>query len=375
MIRPKGRRTAVVAGMRCAGALAVFLCGWIVSGCGTPAQPLPPTLKLPELVKDLSARRVGDTVHLKWTTSRRSTDNVVIQGKVSFYIWRKPGTGKGDRVGDSSAEAGEEAEFADQLPSELQKGAPSLITYTVELLNHQGHSAGLSNLAYSAAGAAPPAVLDLSATVTKEGVLLHWAALENYGGPETFRIHRTMLDADSAKKASSAGTGEVPASMTLLVTPKEGKDRGMALDASATFGHRYEYWIERLIHDEVGGKPVEIVSGPSNLIRVNAKDVFPPLPPEALVAVAVAEQGTIDLSWSPNTEADLAGYVVYRAEAGGNAERISPANAPVIAPTYRDATAQAGHTYRYWVSAVDTSGNESARSAEATETLPAAGTN
>lgn len=344
----------------------------MISGCGTPAQPLPPTLKLPEMVKDLSASRVGDTVHLKWTTTRRSTDNVLLQGKVPFYIWRKPGTGKGDLVGDSSADAGEGAEFADVLPAELQKGAPSLITYAIELLNHQGHSAGLSNVAYSAAGTAPPAVLDLTATVTKEGVLLHWAALENYGGPETFRIHRTLLDGAPAKKSSATGANDVPASMTLLVTPKGGKDRGMALDASALFGHRYEYWIERLIHDEVGGKALEIVSGPSNLIRVEAKDVFPPAPPEALAAVAVADQGAIDLSWSPNSETDLEGYVVYRAEGGGKPERISAANAPVIAPTYRDAAARAGHTYHYSVSAVDASGNESARSSEVTETLPAA---
>ena len=361
-----------MAAMRRAGALAVFLCGWMISGCGTPAQPLPPTLKLPELAKDLSASRVGDTVHLKWTISRRSTDNVLLEGKTSYYVWRKPGTGKGELVGDSSSEPGEPAEFADQLPPELQKGSPTLITYTVELLNHQGHSAGLSNVAYSAAGSAPPAVLDLNATVTNEGVLLHWAVLESYGAPETFRIHRTMLDAGSTKKSSSLGANEVPANMTLLVTPKDGKDRGKALDASAVFGHRYEYWIERLNHDVVGGRPLDIVSGPSNIIRVDAKDVFPPLPPEDLAAVAVADQAAIDLSWSPNTEADLAGYVVYRAEAGGNAERISPANAPVIAPTYRDAAAQAGHTYRYSVSAVDTSGNESARSAEVTETLPSA---
>jgi hypothetical protein len=370
MIRPPRRNTAFVAGMRCAGALAILLCGWMISGCGTPAQPLPPTLKLPELVKDLSASRVGDTVHLKWTISHRSTDNVLLQRKVPYYIWRKPGTGKGELVGDSSSEAGEGAEFADQLPPELQKGPPTLITYTVELLNYQGHSAGLSNVAYSAAGEAPPAVLDLDATVTNEGVLLHWAVLESNTGPETFRIHRTMLDTAPAKKTSPLGGNDVPTSMTLLVTPKDGKDRGNALDSSAVFGHRYEYWIERLIHDVVGGKPLEIVSGPSNKIRVNAKDVFPPKPPEALAAVAVADQGAIDLSWSPNTEADLAGYVVYRGEAGGSAERISLANAPVIAPTYRDATAQAGHTYRYSVSAVDTSGNESARSAEATETMP-----
>src|SRR4051794_28795709 len=110
MIRPEGRKTAVAAGIRCAGALALLLCGSIgsismLSGCGTPGQPLPPTLKLPEMVKDLSASRVGDTVRLKWTISRRSTDNVLLEGKISYYIWRQPGTGKGDLVGDSSAEA------------------------------------------------------------------------------------------------------------------------------------------------------------------------------------------------------------------------------------------------------------------------------
>ena len=91
-------------------------------------------------------------------------------------------------------------------------------------------------------------------------------------------------------------------------------------------------------------------------------------------AVAAAgENGAgpaIDLSWQPNTEADLAGYVVYCCEGdGGVAKWFSPA-APVVEPAFHDPQVQPGHTYRYAVSAVDSGGHESARSAETQETVP-----
>ena len=88
---------------------------------------------------------------------------------------------------------------------------------------------------------------------------------------------------------------------------------------------------------------------------------------------ALPISSVIDLNWRPGTEADLAGYVVYRREAGqpeSSWQRISPAQ-PVAAPDYHDANVQPGHTYRYAVSAVDQQGHESARSAEAEETVPA----
>ena len=53
------------------------------------------------------------------------------------------------------------------------------------------------------------------------------------------------------------------------------------------------------------------------------------------------------------------GYHVYRAEGDGEFQKIATL---VEAPAYSDATAQKGKRYRYAVTAVDTSGNESARS-------------
>ena len=106
------------------------------------------------------------------------------------------------------------------------------------------------------------------------------------------------------------------------------------------------------------------------------RDTFPPHAPSGLEAVpggATAADRSIDLSWTPDTDADLAGYIVYRQEVdekgivAGTATRLNLT--PVAGPAYRDQTAMAGHRYAYRVSAVDTAGNESAPSAEVQETL------
>jgi fibronectin type 3 domain-containing protein len=106
------------------------------------------------------------------------------------------------------------------------------------------------------------------------------------------------------------------------------------------------------------------------------RDIFPPQTPTGLEAApggATAADRSIDLSWSPNSEDDLAGYFVYRQEidskgaAAGTATRLN--QTPVVGPAYRDQTAMAARRYSYQVSAVDTAGNESARSDAVQETL------
>ena len=75
------------------------------------------------------------------------------------------------------------------------------------------------------------------------------------------------------------------------------------------------------------------------------------------------------LSWSPSPEADVAGYIVYRAPVGGDFERIGSISAP--GTTYVDRTVPRG-TYRYVVTAQDKAArpNESARSNEVRVSLP-----
>jgi hypothetical protein len=61
--------------------------------------------------------------------------------------------------------------------------------------------------------------------------------------------------------------------------------------------------------------------------------------------------------------ADLAGYVVFRAEGEGAPVRLT--EKPISDTFFTDTTVQPGRRYRYTVVAMDTSGNVSAASPEA----------
>jgi fibronectin type 3 domain-containing protein len=74
------------------------------------------------------------------------------------------------------------------------------------------------------------------------------------------------------------------------------------------------------------------------------------------------------LIWAPDTDADLAGYNIYRREEGAESRRVN--GEPVKASAFRDSNVASGHTYFYSVSAVDARGNESAPSDEQSEKVP-----
>jgi hypothetical protein len=94
-------------------------------------------------------------------------------------------------------------------------------------------------------------------------------------------------------------------------------------------------------------------------------DTFPPAAPKELKAVATA--GAINLIWEPNSEADVAGYIVLRGIwPGETLEPITPA--PITETTYSDST-KPGTRYVYGVQAVDRAGNVSPISNRADDTV------
>ena len=82
-----------------------------------------------------------------------------------------------------------------------------------------------------------------------------------------------------------------------------------------------------------------------------------------------APQHSVDLSWSASNSNDVVGYNVYRGtKTGGSYTKI---NSIVGASTdYTDATVQAGQTYFYVTTAVDTGGLESTFSNEVKAVVP-----
>jgi hypothetical protein len=405
-------------------ALAALLTA-CAAGCASPGQPHPPSLNLPEPVKDLTAERVGDVVRLHWTTPRTTTERIDIKGPMAAEICRitmtapVPKTPACALVTRQVVQSGP-TQAEEALPPVLTVDPPALLAYRVQIFNSHGRSAGLSPEAFAAAGAAPPPVDQLRATPTHDGAMLEW---QQTNSPAAVELDRLPVGPDGVvvepaprkpeSKSSSRSTIKKPADrpqrpapasspkplkMTAsapaevkLRTPIQptdvrgtdvrgtdagGTDAGGTIDHTVEKGATYRYTAQRVRSVSLGGHALEIRGIVSQPVTVVMRDIFPPQPPSGLEAVpggATASDRSIDLSWTPSADADLAGYNVYRQDidskgaAAGTAARLNVT--PVVGPAYRDQTAVAGRRYAYRVTAVDTAGNESAPSADVQEIL------
>jgi hypothetical protein len=366
------RKTLRVAQVLTSGIISI-----LIAGCGQTGTPLAPSLWLPTPVADLTVSRVADHVTLKWTTPRRTTDKLLLKGPQSVRVCRREGHGPCLTVGNVSFPPDKTANYDDVLPSDLIAGPPKVLEYSVEVLNPHGHSAGASNIAYAAAGSSPPPFVRPRGEASANGVILEWQPAPLTGSKHKIEIQRTLLSTPTAsspeskpKSALGVSTSTLVKERTLVVRLPPEDDTGRALDPDAALDQRYCYRISRVVTVVVAGESLDIEGPLSPEILVDTKDIFPPAAPTGLAAVGAPDEGAIDLSWSPNTENDLAGYAVYRSEASGEAMRISPPAKPLEIPAFRDLTAKPGRDYSYSVTAIDRDGNQSARSADVKESLP-----
>jgi hypothetical protein len=345
--------------------------GWLciltlagLTACGVPGIPKPPSLNLPQPVTDLRAVRKGDRVFLAWTVPTRTTDSLTVRKLGPTQVCRSTSaamTDCGTAVGEAAApevlKKDEKAKqgFADPLPTTLLSDSPSAeVFYAVSSLNENGRSAGLSNVAAVPAVVAPAPPPDFQAQITADGVVMSWKETEAAEATHFYRVYRRAEGTTTDVVASEAPWGS-----TQLV------DHNFEWEKT----YAYRATVVTVIHAE--GKPdVTFESADTPAVKVFAHDVFPPAVPSGVQAVfsGVGQQPFIDLIWAPDTDADLAGYNVYRREEGGEARKIN--SGVVAAPAYRDTNVVSGQTYFYSVSAVDVRGNESARSGEASEVVP-----
>ena len=353
---------------RWVGATFVVALAALLAGCGTPGAPQPPSLNLPQPVTDLSAIRAGNQVSLFWTMPKKNTDKLVIKGDLMARVCRQETTGPRVDAGTVTMAPGAAGSYSETLPALLSSGPPRVLKYFVELKNRNGRSAGLSNAVETLAGGPPDPVREFTADVSKAGVVLSWTTDSE---KVAVRLQRKLLTPPTTKTQQGLMAPQPePLEQNLLI---EDGSQGRALDKSIHFGETYEYRAQRVARLTVSGNTMELAGELSQPVKIEAKDVFPPEVPTGLAAVATTgENGgeaAIDLSWVPDSEANLAGYVVYRREGDAAWERISAAE-PVVGPSFHDAHVQVGHTYIYAVSALDQGGHHSARSVEARETVP-----
>lgn len=127
-----------------------------------------------------------------------------------------------------------------------------------------------------------------------------------------------------------------------------------------------DVWVAARARDDVNRESAL----PPALPVAHLLDTAPPATPSGL-AGAIGASG-VRVRWAANGEPDLAGYHVYRALAAGSLFTRLTATATVT-PEYVDTSAPDTLAVWYSVSAVDASGNESARSAATRVFLQGAG--
>ena len=348
--------------------LAILLAA-VCASCGTPGVPLPPSLELARPVTDLRAFRKGDEVHLIWTMPTHTTEHQNLRHGSIVEVCRAASamTNCGtpvarlpfQPVSRNAAENQNAESYTDRLSSAPGSAASNFV-YAVSVVNSYGRSAGLSNqVEVSAAPAlAPPG--KFRAELNDQGVQLSWDAViapEISGVRFVYRVYR-----HDRASSTDAIVGEVPV---------EGQSSLGLFDRSFAWEKTYDYRVTVVtIIAPSKGSEQQVEGDDSPPVQVIAHDVFPPAVPTGLQAVfsGPGQKPFIDLVWAPDTEPDLAGYNVYRHEQGAQPAKLN--SDLVKSPAYRDTAALPAHEYSYSVSAVDVRENESARSEEASETVP-----
>ena len=127
-----------------------------------------------------------------------------------------------------------------------------------------------------------------------------------------------------------------------------------------------EFGVERcfVVHSTIARGTAVVESEPTAPVCKTPADTFPPAAPDGLIALP--SEGKIQLKWNAVDAADLAGYLVLRAEGAAAPEPVTAS--PVSETAFDDTTTKAGVRYVYVVVAVDKAGNRSPSSNQVEET-------
>jgi hypothetical protein len=345
-----------------------------LTGCGMPGAPQLPSLQLARPVEDLTASRKGNKVQLEWTLPRKNTDRTLVKSIPVTRICRHDGTAlmavctevgtvqnpKIPEVPKGDSPTAIRMKYVDTLPDQLGEANPAgFVRYAVEIMNTRERSAGLSNQVVIPVAPTNLPPTSVSANIEADGVLLTWKDAEIFAEPAgltfRYRIERSPAGANAYIALAD-------------VAPEA---EGYYLDKTFAWEAKYAYRVTSVTFVHAQGVNMSVEGADSPAATVFTRDVYPPADPTGLQAVfsSVGQKPFIDLSWAPNLDSDLAGYNIYRSVDGGEPVKLNQQFATV--PSYRDTDVLPGKTYHYSVSAVDLRGNESQRSAEATESVPA----
>lgn len=348
----------------------------LLAGCGAPGDPAPPRPAVPVAISDLTAVQSGESVRLKFTLPLKTIYGETLVQPPTIEIYREflPQGASPKKLAArlvytvpsalvNTILAAGSVEFNDPIgPAETAAHSGEQVFYFVRTRAAQKRASADSNVIAVQLVPVPEPITPVEVSITETAVELTWKspALTSSSGtaPQIigYRVYRAEVDTASGPVQDPAKV-KLKTPLALIASPTT----PAYLDTQVEFDRTYLYSIRTVS----AADSLTVESSDSAPVIITRRDIFPPAPPQRLVAVVVPAvtdvPAHIELSWGISSETDLAGYYVYRSEEeGARGKRITPDLLP--APTYRDMSVVPGRRYKYHVTAVDRAGNESAAS-------------
>lgn len=333
--------------------------------CGKQGPPLPPLRAVPAATKDLSVVQQGPRLLLSFTYPSTTPAGTALEGISSVQILsasrQATSEGKANPMDPrefagaakplqtitgadlTAATSGSRIDVPLPLPAATAGAAPQASYFAIRTYGKNGDESELSNVVSVVPRTPPAAPERITVTARADGIQIEWSPVE--GATAGYNIYRR--DAQERAHGKPLHTA--------------GAQERSWLDNTARFGQSYIYTVTSLARQE----PV-LESAITSDHEVRYLDRFPPPPPTELVALT--ETGRARLVWRLSEGEDVAGYLVYRRDDGGDWARIT--DKPVEVAEFVDTTIRSGRTYFYRVTAVDQTGNESAPGNEVRTAAP-----
>jgi hypothetical protein len=350
-----------------------------LTGCGAPGDPVAPSPPTPTAIVDLSAHQMGDGVALNFSLPSKTIHGDRLLQPPAIEILR------GETKPDGSPNL-KSLHVIETIPGELaakyQSDDRTQIVTPIAPTDNRSASGFDAVFAIRTRASRKRASVDsnavnlhiypvpaptgqLQSQLTESAIDLTWQATTQTAAADPitvteYHVYRGELDPkfyDPKITGPEILHERFAAPLALLGRSNDPHYTDKQFD----FGKTYVYIVRSVT--TAGNNELE--SSDSDPLILKPTDTFPPSTPQSVVAAAVENPETtppsqeVDLSWSINSEQDLAGYRVYRSEREGDKGALVTQDL-LLSPAYRDTSVASGHQYWYSVTAVDLSGNESA---------------
>jgi hypothetical protein len=408
-----------------------ILSSCVFQGCGKKGPPLAPLKLSPEMPQQATAHRFGNTVILEMKVPAKNATGrgaYSVDRLEVFAATTAPGSAlpkntdivkppqlltkipvrpppdpdapepdESEQKKDTRPSPGDSVAFVEKLTD--AQFVPHVVAPAVKPPKEPKAPKAPKNAPAGAAAAGPagPPPAPPGPTVLTRSYVIRGVARNGNVGTPTARLDVPLLTAPTPPRPAGSpswdetsvtitwsppavATDEAPGVLyNVFVAPAPGSENAGAVSVApqplnpkpleeTTFTHpgaepgKEQCFVVRSVAT-VGTTTIE--SDPSEPICVTPKDTFPPAAPKSLTAVG--DVGAVNLVWDANTESDLAGYIVLRAEAPG--DNMQPLmRDPIKENRYTDRSVTGGTTYVYTVIAVDKAGNRSTASNRVQET-------